>query len=75
MVKKELKTLTEKIIAEPECYRFEIRQSIENERIFIMWEEFASKEALEKHFAYQHTKVFVEKKLTTIEYAEFTEDF
>ncbi len=75
LAKLEMRKLVEKTLNEKDCHRFEIRQSLQDERVFIMWEEFTNKEALDRHFQYEHTKHFINQKMTTIEYAEFTRSF
>ena len=62
-VKTEIALLTEKTLEEKDCYRFEVKQSLKDERLFIMWEEFANKEALDKHFEFEHTKQFIAQEL------------
>jgi quinol monooxygenase YgiN len=72
LTRAELKKLATETVKEKDCLRFEIREIIGKEGMFVMWEEFTSKEALDFHFTLEHTLNFAKQNLTVLKSAEFT---
>ncbi|CDH01811.1 hypothetical protein XBFM1_2330029 [Xenorhabdus bovienii str. feltiae Moldova] len=66
IVVKELKSLQEKTLLEPGCEIFSIQQSNENPAIFVMWEKFIDRDALKKHYEYEHTKYYFSLNFTDV---------
>ncbi len=56
--------------AEPGCRFFKVLQDNEDPRRLTLWECWNSEDALQVHFAEEHTKAFLEKGYTEILYVE-----
>lgn len=67
---KELQKLVEETQQEPGCILFEIRQNLEDRNKFTLWECWTSPDALAAHFEAPHTKKYLAKNLTQVNYIE-----
>ena len=65
-----LRDLARKTQTEPDCHLFEIRQNRKNPRQFTLWECWTDKQALAAHFEMPHTKAFLARNLTKVNYIE-----
>jgi len=65
-----LRNLAHVTRSEPDCQFFEIRQNREDPRKFTLWESWTDKKALEAHFEMPHTKAYLARNLTKVNYIE-----
>ncbi|MET1411083.1 putative quinol monooxygenase [Roseibium sp. HPY-6] len=65
-----LRRLVEQTRSEPGCLLFEIRQNLENPGRFTLWECWTDKQALADHFEAEHTKAYLARDLTEVNYIE-----
>jgi quinol monooxygenase YgiN len=59
--KRELETLVALTRKEPGCIRYELHQSAEDETIFLFYEKWAGKSAVDKHFKTPHFQAWERK--------------
>ncbi|WP_343564671.1 putative quinol monooxygenase [Kiloniella sp. b19] len=52
------------------CLLFEIHQNIEDTERFTLWECWTGEDALKAHFEAEHTRAYLDRNLTTIEYID-----
>lgn len=74
LVRSELKELARETIKEVDCFLFDVREVVSEEGVFVLWEEFSSKEALDYHFTLKHTIKYVDQDLTKIRSAVFSSE-
>ena len=60
-VKEELLSLVKPTRSEPGCINYDLHQAIDDKSIFIFYENWKSKEDLDKHIGMPHLKAFLEK--------------
>jgi len=60
-VKQELMALRGPTRSEKGCIKYELHQSIENKSLFILYENWVSKEDLDKHLSMPYMRAFMEK--------------
>lgn len=65
-----LRLLAEQTQSEPGCILFEIRQNLKEPGKFTLWECWTDKKALADHFEAEHTKAYLERDLTEVNYIE-----
>ncbi|WP_299481023.1 putative quinol monooxygenase [uncultured Roseibium sp.] len=66
----ELRRLAEQTQSEPGCLLFEIRQNLKEPGKFTLWERWTDKQALADHFEAEHTKAYLARDLTEVNYIE-----
>lgn len=65
-----LRRLAEQTQSEPGCLLFEIRQNLKDPGKFTLWECWTDKQALADHFEAEHTKAYLARDLTEVNYIE-----
>lgn len=69
-VLEEARKLVAATIKEPGCQHFELLEHKDETNKFTLWERWNSEEDLKNHFEQPHTKAFLEKNLTQVDYIE-----
>ncbi|WFE92132.1 putative quinol monooxygenase [Roseibium porphyridii] len=65
-----LRLLVEQTQSEPGCILFEIRQNLKQPQKFTLWECWTNRQALQDHFEMPHTKAYLARNLTEVNYIE-----
>ncbi|MCV0428141.1 MAG: antibiotic biosynthesis monooxygenase [Roseibium sp.] len=65
-----LRHLVKQTRSEPGCILFEIRQNLKEPHKFTLWECWTSRQALLDHFEMPHTKAYLARNLTEVNYIE-----
>ena len=60
-VKQEITALVSPTRSEQGCINYDLHQSIENKSLFMLYENWVSKEDLDKHLSMPYMKAFMEK--------------
>jgi len=68
--KEELEALQLQTIKEAGCIFFDVLQHRDNPNLFTIWEAWVSETALSEHFNQAHTKDYLAKSLTEVNYIE-----
>jgi quinol monooxygenase YgiN len=58
---RELLSLVNPTRSEPGCINYDLHQAVEDKSLFIFYENWKSKEDLDKHLGMPHLKAFLEK--------------
>ncbi|MEJ2793421.1 antibiotic biosynthesis monooxygenase [Iodobacter sp. LRB] len=65
-VRGELKRMILASHSEVDCFKFECLEDLDEVGTFVLWEEWASSEALAQHFKEAHTQHYLQQNLTTV---------
>lgn len=65
-----LRKLADQTQSEPGCLLFEIRQNLKEPGKFTLWECWTDKQALADHFKADHTRAYLARDLTEVNYIE-----
>lgn len=65
-----LRHLVQETRSEPGCHFFEIRQNLQDRTKFTLWECWTDRAALAAHFEMPHTRAFLARNLTEVNYIE-----
>lgn len=68
--RKALAGLAKETVKEPGCFKFDVLQSRENPKHFMLWECWQGEAALKAHFEMPHTKAVLDRNLTSVRYVE-----
>jgi len=60
-VREELLSLVKPTRSEPGCINYDLHQAIDDKSVFIFYENWKSREDLDKHIEMPHLKAFLEK--------------
>lgn len=68
--KKALINLVQETLKEPGCLNFRVLHNMEKPQCFTLWECWQDEQAFKAHFEAPHTKAYLAKEFTQINYIE-----